>query len=318
MIKNIGLQHLKKATIENFASDFGIRIRRLVNPLLRRVLKVCAKRKIIVEEYPTLSPNKPYIFASTHSFDEDVISNLVAIDRNAWILFGTTNQLEYNRQVYAAWLNGLIYIDRCNTESRRSSVEKMERILRSGSSILMFPEGGYNNSENLLVQKLFAGAYTVARDTDTPVIPVAVFNEYNTDTVYIYAEKPLNLGKLEKGAALQTLRDEMGTLTYRAIEEHTAPLKRGELKGDLHMQYMEERRKVYYDVSWLKDVWDEELTVYKDKIIPAPEDMRKFIDTVEIKPANAHILAPILVEREIDKKYDFKAYMHKTFKENIL
>lgn len=309
---------MKTVTVENFTSDFGIRIRRLVNSLLRRVLKVCAKRKLIVEEYPTLPPNKPYIFASTHSFDEDVISNLVAIDRNAWILFGTTNQLEYNRQVYAAWLNGLIYIDRCDTESRRSSVEKMERILRSGSSVLMFPEGGYNNSENLLVQKLFAGAYTVARDTNTPVIPVAVFNEYNADTVYIYAGKPLDLGKLEKNEALQKLRDEMGALTYRAIERHTTPLKRDELKGDLRMRYMEERRKVYYDVSWSKDVWDEEITVYKDKITPDPEDMRKFIDTVEITPTNAHILAPILVEHEIDKKYDFKAYMHRTFKANIL
>lgn len=84
------------------------------------------------------------------------------------------------------------------------------------------------------------------------------------------------------------------------------------------MQYMEERRKVYYDVPWSKDVWDEEITVYKDKIIPAPKDMRKFIDTVKVTPANAHILAPILAEREIDKKYDFKAYMHRTFKANIL
>lgn len=318
MIKNIGLQHLKTASIENFTSDFGIRIRRLINPLLRRVLKVCAKRKIIVEEYPTLPPNKPYIFASTHSFDEDVISNLVAIDRNVWILFGTTNQLEYNRQVYAAWLNGLIYIDRCNTESRRSSVEKMEHILRSGSSILIFPEGGLNNSENLLVQKLFAGAYTTARDTDTPVIPVAVFNEYNSDTVYIYAGKPLDLGKLEKGAALQKLRDEMGALTYRAIEEHTTPLKRAELKGDLRMRYMEERRKVYYDVPWSRDVWDEEMAVYKDKNMPTPEDMRKFIDTVKITSTNAYILASTLAESEIDKKYNFKAYMHRTFKANIL
>lgn len=137
--------------------NIGIRLRRWLQPLLRRALRLGIRRRVIVERYPTLEKGKLYIFTSTHFFDEDVIANLISLDRNAWILFGTTNQLEYNRQTYAAWLNGMIYIDRMDAQSRKDSVAKMKRILQAGSSILMFPEGGWNNTENLLIQKLFPG-----------------------------------------------------------------------------------------------------------------------------------------------------------------
>ena len=104
-----------------------------------------------------------YIFASTHFFDEDIIANLAVIDRNAWVLIGTTDQLEHNPQMYAAWLNGLVYVNRLDADSRKESVKKMLRILNAGSSVLIFPEGGWNNSENLLVNPLFSGPWLLAK-----------------------------------------------------------------------------------------------------------------------------------------------------------
>lgn len=79
-MKNIGLIGLKDKDTGHFTTDTGIKFRRLFNPLLRRILKLAAKHKIIVENYPKLTKGKPYIFTSTHSFAEDVIANLASID----------------------------------------------------------------------------------------------------------------------------------------------------------------------------------------------------------------------------------------------
>lgn len=306
---NPGLIRCTHSNENTFTTSFGIRVRQLLNHLLRHILRLATKRKIVVERYPVLPKGVPYIFASSHSFDEDVISNLVAIDRNAWILFGTTNQLECNRQVYAAWLNGLIYIDRLSAESRKCATAKMERILRSGSSILMFPEGGWNNTENLLIQRLFAGPWLLSQRTGVSVVPVAAFHEHGADTIYLRYGDPLTLGEMEKNEAIALLRDSMATMMFEMIEAHSTPIRRSQLQGDQHLLHMEQRRQEYLRVRWTRDVWDEELTVYRPRDIVCPDEVWAFMDDIAITPANAHILAPILAERERTKTYDFKAHM---------
>jgi len=229
------------------------------------------------------------------------------------VLFGTTNQLECNRQVYAAWLNGLIYINRLSTQSRKTATAKMERILRSGSSILMFPEGGWNNTENLLVQQLFAGPWLLSQRTGAFVVPVAAFHEHGADTIYLRYGNPLLLGKLEKAEAVALLRDSMATMMYELIEAHATPIQRSQFRGDQHLRHMEERRGEYLRVPCTRDVWEEELTVYHPRDIVSSDEVWAFVDDVTLTMANAAILAPILVERQRTKMYDFKEYMHQNW-----
>lgn len=310
-MKNIGLEKYKNANVENFTSDFGIIIRRKMQKMFKLVLQSATKRKIILENYPTLEKNKPYIFASTHSFDEDIISALATLDRNAYVLIGTTDQLEHNPTMYAAWANGMIYVDRLNDESRKSSVKKMMRIINSGTSILIFPEGGWNNTENLLVQKLFAGPYILSKMTNTEVVPISTFNECNSNEIHIRYGDPINLSNFEKKEALKILRDAMATMMYNQIEKYSTPIIRNNLDSNARLEFMKQRRDEYLRVKWTRDVWDEELTVYKDVL--SSEDVRKTLDNVKITKENAYIFAPILCKRLEDKKYDFKAYMHENW-----
>ena len=66
--------------------------------------------------------------------------------------------------MYAAWLNGFIYVDRNNTQSRKDAINKMLRVLKNGNSVLIFPEGVLNNSENLLCMPLYPGVYHMATE----------------------------------------------------------------------------------------------------------------------------------------------------------
>lgn len=141
-MKSTGLKRFETATVDTFTSDVGLKTRKLLNFLWRRMLKLGIRRKVFIEKYPKLEKGKKYIFVCNHSFDEDVISLLYTIDRNAYVLNGTTDQTEHNPVFIAMWVNGMIYVNRQDTQSRKDSLQKMKRVLSAGNSVMLFSEGG--------------------------------------------------------------------------------------------------------------------------------------------------------------------------------
>ena len=310
-MKNYGIMRFKNSNVDNFTSDYGMKIRKKINLPLRKILKLAVKGELIIDNYPKLEDDKPYIFVSLHNFVEDTIANLSTIDRNAYLLFGTTDQLEVNKEMYAAWLNGFIYVDRENPENRKDALKKMEKKKKNGNSVLIFPEGGFNNTENLLCQKLFASPYILAKRTNVQIVPIAPFYEFGTDEIYMNVGNPIDLTVFDdKKEALLYLRDVLSTLLFESIEKHAKPLIRSELGNDPRLDFMEQRRLEYLKTKWTKDVWDEELTRYLDKDEREYNKVQESMDNIIITKDNANIMAPILVKRMNDKKYDFKKYMH--------
>lgn len=313
-MKNYGIMGFQNATVDNFTSDIGMELRKKINPVLRKLLKIVTKGELIVDNYPKLEENVPYIFVSTHNFVEDTIANLSTIDRNAYLLFGTTDQLEVNPEMYAAWLNGFIYVDRENPQNRKDALLKMQRVLENGNSVLIFAEGGFNNTENLLCQKLFASPYILSKVTGAKVVPIAPFNEFGSDKIYMNVGEPMDLSKYDsQKEALLDLRDSLATLLYESIEKHSTPIVRRELVGDPRLDYMEQRRQEYLKTKWTKDVWDEELTRYFDAEDKEYNSVQESMDNIIVTSENASIMAPVLVKRLEDKKYDFKKYMHENW-----
>lgn len=312
-MKNYGILKYSNVGVDDFTSETGIKIRRELNPVLRVVFKAATKGNVIIENYPKLEKDCQYIFVSTHNFVEDSIANLSVIDRNAYLLFGTTDQLKVNKEMYAAWANGFIYVDRQNNVSRKEALLKMKRVLDSGTSVLIFAEGGFNNSENLLCLKLFASPYILSKQTGIKVVPIAPFYEPGTNDIYINAGEPLDLTRLDdKKEALTLLRDNLATLLYENIFKYASRIKRQELGDDPRLDYMESRRKEYLKTNWTKDVWDEELTQYLDdydkEILAINNDLSKLNLNI-----NNSYLAKDVLKRVKEKKYDFKKYMHENW-----
>lgn len=313
-MKNYGILKFSKVGVDDFTSDIGLDLRKKINPVLRRLLKLAVKGELIVDRYPNLEKDTPYIFVSLHRFVEDTIANLSTIDRNAYLLFGTTDQLEVNKEMYAAWLNGFIYVDRFDSQSRKESITKMIRVLDNGNSVLIFPEGGFNNTENLLCQKLFASPYYLAKATGAKVVPIAPFYEFGSDKIYMNVGDPLDLTKYDdKAEALEVLRDALATLCFENIERHSTPIDRSKLGEDPRMDFMRERCQEYLKTKWTKDVWDEELTRYLDIQDREMRDVEESMDSIVITPQNAGIMGPILVRRQESQKYDFKKFMHENW-----
>ena len=244
-MKNKGLKNVKISNVDNFTTDTGMKLRRVIGKPLRKVLKMAAGKKVVIDRYPKLEKDEQYIFASTHYFNEDIIAGMAAIDRSAYALIGTTDQVDNNPLMYAAWLYGLIYVDRNDPESRKQSVLKMEKVLNNGSSVIMFPEGGWNNTENLLCQRLFAGPYVLSQLTGKKVVALSTFSDPESDTIHIMASDPIDMTNMSKEEALELLRDTMATMMYEEIEKYSTPYERSKYYEDIHMQHMESRRKEY-------------------------------------------------------------------------
>lgn len=309
---NTGLKRYEKTNVDNFTSDIGIKLRRAINMPWRRLLRLGIYKKVIVEKYPDLD-KQSYIFCVNHSFDEDVISAISYMDRNVYVLNGTTHQMEHNPVFYALWLNGMIYVNRLDDKSRKLAVSKMKRILKAGSSILLFPEGGYNNTENQLIMPLFSSPYQLSKALEIEVVPFITFHDNGTDEIYIRAGDPMALWQYEKYEALDKLRDAMSTIVYEIMEEHVKMIRRAELGKDPRRAYMEVRKSVYACQKWYEDVWDEEMTYYPGHGVTTPAKAREYVDNIHITVKNAGILADVLRRREEDKRYDFKQYMRDTF-----
>lgn len=309
-IINSPLKKLEITNVNNFTSDAGIKIRRTINKPVRKIFETLGtKRKIFLESYPQLEENESYIFVSSHSFDEDIIAALSQLDRHAYVLIGTTDQLEHNPLMYAAWVNGLIYVDRLDQNSRNISLPKMKRIIDSGSSVLIFAEGGWNNTEHRPSLPIFAGPVKLAHETGKKIVLISSYNQPDSNDIYMSVDGPYDVSNLNEKEARRMITKELGNMMLTHIFNHADVIERESLCGDIHLSYLEQRKKEYMRVKWTRDVWDEELTTYIDWEMAYPENVRSTFDNVEVDKNNAYVMAPVLAKRLEDNKYDFRTYM---------
>lgn len=340
---NKRLARVKYSTSENFVTKPGLKLRAIFLGVMQKALIASSRRKTVVEEYhpewlegktpeevdrtDTLIEVKKvrglqddaYVFVPNHLFDEESNSLSISLDRTAFFLVGSTDQIDHNPVLNFLWLSGIAYVNRQDSESRKDSVRKMEKLLNNNTSVVEYIEGRYNNTENKLSEEMFYSAYELWERTGKSVVPVSTHTTMDADTVYICFGKPLDFTGLNKYEARDLVREKVSEMHYEQIRQHSIPLTRAYLdsREDYHFDYMIQRRQEYCHHPWYDDVWDEELTGFIRKDVTLPEEVRASLDNVKLTVNNAHIFAPILLRREQDKKYDFKQFMKDTYDKDI-
>lgn len=129
-----------------------------------------AGARLEVARMPTLPPG-PVIFASNHESVLDI-----------WVLFSVLQRSfrfvakqELFRLPIFGWymrIGGHIPVDRSNSQRAVASLQKAGDIVRSGTSIIAFPEG--TRSRTGRVQAFKKGPFVVAKQAGVPVIPIAI------------------------------------------------------------------------------------------------------------------------------------------------
>ena len=70
---------------------------------------------------------------------------------------------------------GSVLVDRKEKKSRQDSFKKMQNVLSMGMHMCIYPEGTRNKS-NLPLKEFHEGAFRLAIQTSTPIIPALIFN----------------------------------------------------------------------------------------------------------------------------------------------
>ena len=70
---------------------------------------------------------------------------------------------------------GSVVVNRKSDKSKKNSYEEMKRVLKEGIHMCIYPEGTRNRSNEPL-KKFYDGAFKLATETKTPIIPSLIFN----------------------------------------------------------------------------------------------------------------------------------------------
>lgn len=74
--------------------------------------------------------------------------------------------------------NAIVMVDRSDAVKRANSVRILKSVIKRGISILMFPEGTFNETKNAL-KEFYDGAFRIAIETQTPIKPVLFLDAYD-------------------------------------------------------------------------------------------------------------------------------------------
>ena len=76
------------------------------------------------------------------------------------------------------YTSGSILVSRTDAQSRRDSMQHMKNALQKGLHLCLFPEGTRNKTD-LPLAKFYDGAFRLAIETQTPIIPAIIFGTKN-------------------------------------------------------------------------------------------------------------------------------------------
>ena len=120
--------------------------------------------------------NKPYIFVTNH------ISLLdAAILPKAYRQpLRPLGKVEMSKIPVFGFIyrKAIVTVDRNNAENRAKSIRILKSIISKGISVLVFPEGTFNETK-LPLKNFYNGAFRVAIETQTPVKPVLFLDAYD-------------------------------------------------------------------------------------------------------------------------------------------
>ena len=130
-------------------------------------LLIGIRHKTILEE--ASDSNKQYIFVANHISYMDIPTTMLAINQPFRVL-GKQDIVRYPvfGFIYKA---AVILVDRSDVRNRVQSVRLLKAALNKGISILIFPEGTFNETTKPL-KDFYDGAFRLAIQTQTPVKPL--------------------------------------------------------------------------------------------------------------------------------------------------
>lgn len=318
-LKKISLIERKKMAIEELVKYYAelrkynyrngeelkcINLRKKIYFLVKLILNIdqlLSKEKIVVlNDLHNADGNRPRIYACTHIGGNDIQRTFQVIKEPAYLMLGDPGIL-YRKAIYKGLqMNGVIPLETTDKEDRKIAYNRAIELLQKGGNLLIYPEGAWNVSPNLLVMKIFTGTVRMAQETGAEIIPIAV-EQYGKDFYFNIGENyciPKNIDKNPKELT-SDLRDKLVTLKWEILESQPK-LNRDEVPDDYLDQFQSEivdRCNYGYGFS-LKDALNES---FHDRNIVTDAEVFAFLENIDINKNNAFLMKDKLGYEKIKK-----------------
>lgn len=134
------------------------------------ILRTCGVRFTVVY-HPDFDPSRPGLYMANHRSQFDIPVLILAMP-SAFRFIAKRELLYIPIFGWALWLAGFVFIDRRDRRKAIRSLQRAVRQMRSGSSIIVFPEGTRSPGDYLLPFK--KGGFILALEAGVPIVPVSI------------------------------------------------------------------------------------------------------------------------------------------------
>ena len=147
----------------------------LIARLWGRLLLLGAGVKVIVKDQENIDPNRSYIYMSNHQSNFDIPVLLAYLP----VQFRWLAKVElFSIPIFGFAMKraGYISIDRSDRKAAILSLNRAAKIIRDGTSVLIFPEGTRSRDGNIRPFK--SGGFILAIDSGVPIVPVIIHGTF--------------------------------------------------------------------------------------------------------------------------------------------
>lgn len=216
-------------------------VRSLLHPVLMSGVRLFDNCKIKSIKKNTIDKlETPAIFVVNHSNGHDFPVVAQVIKKHFYILADYTMKKDRVVDILNR-MNGCVYVDRKNQESKRCSKVALIKHLKQGHTILLFPEGTWNLHPSRLLLPLNWGCIDLSKETDTPIIPITIL--YRENNAYVNVGEPF-LPAQDKQTEIVVLEEIMSTLLWETMCLFK-PLDRATLPNNYEKQFIKEQHDTY-------------------------------------------------------------------------
>ncbi len=215
-----------------------------LHPLVRKIIDRIKNYDLTITGQENI-PNSPVIYVSTHQDFYDHFNLILGVPEHTIIL---------NNGRIALWMkillnfNGIVYVDRNDSQSKFNSKIELMKYLAKGKSIAIFPEATYNCSPNKFHLRLYSGAVDIARKMQIPIIPIV--QEYDYDPL-ITSYKCVKSCELRFGTPVYVKYDDDISIKKEELSEQLATMRWDliEQKGLYSRESITEQEYINYILS---------------------------------------------------------------------
>ena len=248
-----------------------------------KLLRILRKEKLIIVGDKRTNKIKPAIYACTHIGGFDVENLFEAIKSPCYLFIADPKEVYANLDGLMLWLNGAIFFESYDKTDRNIAKIKACELMKSGGSLMIFPEGAWNIYESLPVMPLFWGTADIAIQSGADIIPVAI--ERFENKYYVNIGERIDcgsVGETDKEVITQILRDELAALKYEIWDSRGMYL-RSELK-DTRESFL---NKMFGEKDTSFTVEDVIRTRFYPKDEVNETEVWKFMNDIEQRKENA-------------------------------